>query len=185
MRMKVCILLLFVSSCLARTSPERGRKMPFQSPMEIKTIVLACDQDKDGELNSKELEECHHDNRQLLDINGDGRVERHEVKQNVRMASPDASSNRESYLYEIGKFKDLVRDCNQNNENDHLITVAEGIECLSKFPQHKSIFEEADQNKDGQLDRDELRDEVTRIRERMGVMPPKHHGGRGPTTPMN
>ena len=58
MRMKVCILLLFVSSCLARTSPERGRKMPFQSPMEIKTIVLACDQDKDGELNSKELEEC-------------------------------------------------------------------------------------------------------------------------------
>lgn len=122
------------------------------------------------------------------------------------MASPDASSNRESYLYEIGKFKDLVRDCNQNNENDHLITVAEGIECLSKFvrehfffllkipklmiwfflkPQHKSIFEEADQNKDGQLDRDELRDEVTRIRERMGVMPPKHHGGRGPTTPMN
>ena len=49
------------------------------------------------------------------------------------MASPDASSNRESYLYEIGKFKDLVRDCNQNNENDHLITVAEGIECLSKF----------------------------------------------------
>merc|ERR1719367_1565650 len=149
MRMKVCILLLFVSSCLARTSPERGRKMPFQSPTEIKTIVLACDQDKDGELNSKELEECHHDNRQLLDINGDGRVERHEVKQNVRMASPDASSNRESYLYEI------------------------------------SIFEEADQNKDGQLDRDELRDEVTRIRERMGVMPPKHRGGRGPTTPMN
>ena len=58
MRMKVCILLLFVSSCLARTSPERGRKMPFQSPTEIKTIVLACDQDKDGELNSKELEEC-------------------------------------------------------------------------------------------------------------------------------
>ena len=58
MRMKDCILLLFVSSCLARTSPERGRKMPFQSPMEIKTIVLACDQDKDGELNSKELEEC-------------------------------------------------------------------------------------------------------------------------------
>merc|ERR1712226_526576 len=141
--------------------------MPFRSPMEIKTIVLACDQDKDGELNSKELEESH------------------EVKQNVRMASPDASSNRESYLYEIGKFKDLVRDCNQNNENDHLITVAEGIECLGKFPQHKSIFEEADQNKDGQLDRDELRDEVTRIRERMGVMPPKHHGGRGPTTPTN
>ena len=58
MRMKVCILLLFVSSCLARTSPERGRKMPFQSPTEIKTIVLACDLDKDGELNSKELEEC-------------------------------------------------------------------------------------------------------------------------------
>merc|ERR1712110_1347412 len=134
MRMKVCILLLFVSSCLARTSPERGRKMPFQSPMEIKTIVLACDQDKDGELNSKELEECHHDNRQLLDINGDGRVERHEVKQNVRMASPDASSNRESYLYEIGKFKDLVRDCNQNNENDHLITVAEGVNVWANSP---------------------------------------------------
>ena len=81
-----------------------------------------------------------HDNHQVLDINGDGRVERHEVKQNVRMASPDASSNRESYLYEIGKFKDLVRDCNQNNENDHLITVAEGIECLSKFVREHFFF---------------------------------------------
>ena len=56
------------------------------------------------------------------------------------MASPDASSNRESYLYEIGKFKDLVRDCNQNNENDHLITVAEGIECLSKFVREHFFF---------------------------------------------
>ena len=30
----------------------------FENPSEIKTIVLACDQDKDGQLNSKEFEEC-------------------------------------------------------------------------------------------------------------------------------
>ena len=62
MGMKVFILLLFVSTCLARNSYDRRandvRKMPFQNPTEIKTIVLACDQDKDGELNSKEFLEC-------------------------------------------------------------------------------------------------------------------------------
>ena len=30
----------------------------FENPSEIKTIVLTCDQDKDGQLNSKEFEEC-------------------------------------------------------------------------------------------------------------------------------
>ena len=30
----------------------------FENPSEIKTIVFACDQDKDGQLNSKEFEEC-------------------------------------------------------------------------------------------------------------------------------
>ena len=63
MRMQTFILLLFVSTCLARASLSRDknndvRQMPFQSPIEIKSIVLACDQDKDGELNSKEFEEC-------------------------------------------------------------------------------------------------------------------------------
>ena len=63
MRMQTFILLLFVSTCLARASLNRDknnevRQMPFQSTIEIKSIVLACDQDKDGELNSKEFEEC-------------------------------------------------------------------------------------------------------------------------------
>ena len=62
-RMQAFVLLLFVSTCLARASLSRDRnhnvrQMPFQSPIEIKAIVLACDQDKDGELNSKEFEEC-------------------------------------------------------------------------------------------------------------------------------
>ena len=30
----------------------------FRSPSEIKTVVLGCDSDKDGELNSEEFEAC-------------------------------------------------------------------------------------------------------------------------------
>ena len=57
--MKAFILLFFVSSCLA--GPHGSNKVQgrnFESPAEIKTVVLACDTDKDGELNSEEFEAC-------------------------------------------------------------------------------------------------------------------------------
>ena len=41
-----------------RQGTNNRNQQRFDNPSEIKTIVLACDQDKDGQLNSKEFEEC-------------------------------------------------------------------------------------------------------------------------------
>ena len=56
------------------------------------------------------------------------------------MASPGMENNRESYLFEIGKFKDMVRDCNNGDEDDHTISVAEGIACLHNFVRARFFF---------------------------------------------
>ena len=57
--MKAFILLLFVSSCLAGPhGSNRVQGRNFESPAEIKTVVLACDTDNDGELNSEEFVAC-------------------------------------------------------------------------------------------------------------------------------
>ena len=55
------------------------------------------------------------------------------------MASPDAGRNRESYLFEIGKFKDMVRDCN-NDEDEHTISVTEGMKCLHHFVRSQFFY---------------------------------------------
>ena len=73
------------------------------------------------------------DNYKVLDINGDGRVEKHEIKQMVKLTSPDANRDRAAYLAEVGKFKDLMRDCNKDDPNDGHISVEEGIECIKNF----------------------------------------------------
>ena len=73
------------------------------------------------------------DNYQVLDINGDGRVEKHEIKQMVKLTSPDANRDRAAYLAEVGKFKDLMRDCNKDDPNDGHISVEEGIECIKNY----------------------------------------------------
>ena len=41
---------------------------------------------------------------------------------------------------------------------------------------HKEIFEEVDQNKDGKLAKDELRNHISHVRDRMGV----NYGRPGP-----
>ena len=48
-----------------------------------------------------------------LDINGDLRVERHEIKQAVKLASPDMEKDRKVYLDEIARFKDMVKACDK------------------------------------------------------------------------
>jgi hypothetical protein len=56
---------------------------------------------------------------------------------------------------------------------------------LSLFqPQHKKLFEEIDENKDGNLVKHELRDHVQRVREKNNVASGQNTRG-GPTTPMN
>lgn len=135
-----------------------------------------------------------------LDINGDARVERHEIKQMVKLSTPEADRQRAEYLAEIGKFKDMVRDCSRDRSvSSGQISIEEGMECLRKFvsfkgvyfrlpiaklilqPQHKDVFEECDENKDGKLVKEEMKNHITRVRDRMGVnyqQPPA-------TTPMS
>ena len=56
---------------------------------------------------------------------------------------------------------------------------------LSLFqPQYKKLFEEIDENKDGNLVKHELRDHVQRVREKNHVASGQNTRG-GPTTPMN
>ena len=65
--MKAFILLLFVSSCLAGPhGSNRVQGRNFESPAEIKTVVLACDTDKDGELNSEEFVACVSTNQNMI-----------------------------------------------------------------------------------------------------------------------
>ena len=51
-------------------------------------------------------------------------------------------------------------------------------------PQHKKLFEEIDENKDGNLVKHELRDHVQRVREKNRVDSGQNTRG-GPTTPMH
>ena len=51
-------------------------------------------------------------------------------------------------------------------------------------PQHKKLFEEIDENKDGNLVKHELRDHVQRVREKNHVASGQNTRG-GPTTPLN
>ena len=48
------------------------------------------------------------------------------------MSSPDANMNRSAYLAEVGKFKNLMRDCNAD-DSDGIITLEEGIRCMRNF----------------------------------------------------
>ena len=75
-----------------------------------------------------------------LDLNGDGRVEKTEIKQMVMLTSPTRERDRAAYLAEIGKFKDMVKDCDKDRipnsggrSGDNEVTVQEGIECLQNF----------------------------------------------------
>ena len=103
-----------------------------------------------------------------MDINGDGRVERHEIKQMVQLAGPQIEHDRQAYLDEVGKFKDMIRDCDVDKD-DGEITPQEGVVCLERYPRHQELFEECDENNDGRLVKDEFRNHITRVRERMGV----------------
>ena len=71
-----------------------------------------------------------------LDINGDLRVERHEIKQAVKLASPDMEKDRKVYLDEIAKFKDMVKACDKIKPNssrgDGEIDFEEGQACLNE-----------------------------------------------------
>jgi len=188
--MKWALLLLFITSCFSSALPTNDvNAQAFNDPIEIKKIVTTCDQDKDGELNSNEFSNCDFPKVRNLDINGDGRVEKHEIKQMVQLTSPTVERDRAAYLAEIGKFKDMVKDCDQDRfpnaggrSGDNEIGFDEGIECLKKYPHHKEVFEECDENKDGRLVREEFKNHVTRVRQRMNVnyKPPE-----GNTTPMN
>ena len=50
-------------------------------------------------------------------------------------------------------------------------------------PHHKEVFDECDENKDGRLVREEFKNHVTRVRQRMNVNYKPPEGGN--TTPMN
>ena len=71
-----------------------------------------------------------------LDINGDLRVERHEIKQAVKLASPDMEKDRKIYLDEIASFKDMVKACDTEditgNRGDGEIDFEEGQACLNE-----------------------------------------------------
>merc|ERR1712048_1351073 len=94
---------------------------------------------------------------------------------------------REKYLAEIAKFKDMVRDCDvDKTDSNGEITNEEGLQCLQQFPKHKEVFEDADENKDGNLVKDELRNHVSRVRAKNYVADGHHRRQpHGPTTPMN
>ena len=71
-----------------------------------------------------------------LDINGDMRVERHEIKQAVKLASPDMEKDRKIYLDEISRFKDMVKACDKitsdSSRGDGEIDFEEGQACLNE-----------------------------------------------------
>ena len=82
------------------------------------------------------------DRRQIVsnleDINGDGKIERNEVKQNVRMAGPRHQGEflknfADLAEFEMSQFKDMMRDCNKDNLAEDSITDKEGMECLQNF----------------------------------------------------
>merc|ERR1711997_160685 len=157
-------------------------------PLEVKKIVLACDTDKSGELSTEEFANCREKDVKALDINGDLRVERHEIKQAVKLASPDMEKDRKVYLDEIAKFKDMVKACDKitpdSSRGDGEIDFEEGQACLNENPQHKKLFEEIDENKDGNLVKDEQRNHIAMVREKNHVASGQNTRG-GPTAPLN
>ena len=61
-------------------------------------------------------------------------MERHEIKQAVKLSQPDMEKEREKYLAEIAKFKDMVRDCDvDKTDSNGEITNEEGLQCLQQF----------------------------------------------------
>lgn len=61
-------------------------------------------------------------------------MERHEIKQAVKLSQPDMEKEREKYLDEIAKFKDMVRDCDvDKTDSNGEITNEEGLQCLQQF----------------------------------------------------
>merc|ERR1712129_120018 len=164
------------------------KKTKFRDPLQVKKIILECDTDKSGELSTEEFAKCEEKDVKTLDINGDLRVERHEIKQAVKLASPDMEKDRKTYLDEIARFKDIVKACDKitpdSSRGDGEIDFKEGQACLNENPQYKKLFEEIDENKDGNLVKHELRDHVQRVRERNHVASGQNTRG-GPTTPMN
>ena len=71
-----------------------------------------------------------------LDINENLRVERHEIKQAVKLASPDMEKDRKVYLDEIARFKDMVKACDKitpdSSRGDGEIDFEEGQACLNE-----------------------------------------------------
>jgi Ca2+-binding EF-hand superfamily protein len=106
---------------------------------QIKSLVKACDTDKDGELNIGEIAICKTESTKTnmlaaLDVNNDGRIQMDEIKNMVKLVTPSGNPGREAYLAEVGKFKDMARDCNiDNDDGSGTITKEEGIACLRNF----------------------------------------------------
>ena len=65
----------------------------------------------------------------------------------VQLTSPTVERDRAAYLAEIGKFKDMVKDCDQDRfpnaggrSGDNEIGFDEGIECLKKYVRSSAII---------------------------------------------
>ena len=65
----------------------------------------------------------------------------------VQLTSPTVERDRAAYLAEIGKFKDMVKDCDQDRfpnaggrSGDNEIGFDEGIECLQKYVRSSAII---------------------------------------------
>ena len=57
--MKWAALFLLVISCISTALPTNEvNAKPFNDPIEIKKIVVSCDEDKDGELSTDEFNKC-------------------------------------------------------------------------------------------------------------------------------
>lgn len=61
-------------------------------------------------------------------------MERHEIKQMVKLSTPESQRQRAEYLAEIGRFKDMVRDCSaERSHGASEISLEEGQDCLRRF----------------------------------------------------
>jgi hypothetical protein len=59
----------------------------------------------------------------------------------VKLVTPSGNPGREAYLAEVGKFKDMARDCNlEDDDATGTITKEEGIACLRNFVNTRNIF---------------------------------------------
>ena len=61
-------------------------------------------------------------------------MEKHEVKQMVKLSTPDSERHRAEYLAEIGMFKDMIRDCSlERSHGSTEISVEEIQDCLKNY----------------------------------------------------